>query len=171
MALASIRRAAPAQTPAPAAAKSRWGGIKSREARDPLLQRGTYLVELVGAEITFNRKSGNETFQTTVKVLHAEPGSVSQADSQCKILAIINGKSKDVGEGKVKAMSVAFAGYTSDDEYDAVDPEGAFIDETLNGRGFVGRTAIVEVTDTTNDSGKVFQDYNWGVSEDSEPMA
>lgn len=147
--------------PAGGPAKSRWAGIKSHKPRDPLLTRGEYRVRFLGAEVTFNKKTGNETFQTTVEVVDTGDGSTVASGTVCKLLMIINGKSSDIGQGRVKAMHVAGAGYGSEDEYDAIDPDGSLIDATLNGAGLVGRLADVRVADVPGEGGRTFQEYEW----------
>lgn len=175
MALQALRpnTSAPAKpTTAAKPAAGRWGGIKSHQPKEPLLGIGEYRVQLLGCEITFNRKSGNETFQTLVEVLDAVEGSATPVGSKVKLLMIVNGKSKDIGEGRVKSMFVAFTGYGTDEEYDAADPQGSFIDQTLNGGGCIDRVADVRVTESgrSADGTKVFYEYEWSVPEGAEPL-
>jgi len=150
--------------PAP---QSRWVGIKSHQPREPLLSTGEYRVMLKSCEVTFNRKTGHETFKTHVEIVDAAAGSTLPVGAEVSVLAIVNGKSVDIGQGRVKAMFVGLTGAGDDPTFDAHDPAGATIDATLNGTGCVGR--LVDVTVRPGDK-EGFYEYEWSPTEGQDPF-
>ena len=160
----------PLAVAAPAASASRWGGIKSQQPEEAVLGPGSYRVQFTGAEVTFNKGSGHETFKSHVTVVDIAEGSATPVGASASILNIINGKSTEIGKGRVKAMFVALAGFQTDEEFDAVDPAGSVIDATLNGAGMVGR--LVDVTAVDNGvktaKGKPIYEYTYTPTEGQE---
>ncbi len=162
-----------AAVPNGGASASRWGGIKSQQPQEPILGPGSYRVQFAGAEVTFNKGSGHETFKSHVTVQDIADGSTNAVGSAASVLNIINGKSQDIGQGRVKAMFVALAGLQTDEEFDALDARGASIEATLNGAGMVGRLVDVTVTDNGTRTAKnaPIYEYTFTPTEGQEVFA
>jgi hypothetical protein len=150
-----------------AAPRSKWGGVKSAMPRTPILENfgKEYDLELVSYEETRNPNKGTETYKVTVKVIESDdPGM--KPGSEAVILYSKHGKSLEAGMSKLKATSVAFAGFPNDEEYDAADPDGDFISNTFTGTGqnLIGEKAHVKVLrgqEKDNEPGKYWPEYEW----------
>jgi hypothetical protein len=154
-------------TGAGGARKSRWGGVPSSSPKEPIIEasKNPQRVKFLSCEVTFNDGTGHESFKTLVEIVESdvhEAGTVVLAGP-----FIINGKSKKVGEGRVKAMAVAGMGCDADEDFDALFPEGEPIDNALNGvedadTSFIGREALVLVSrGGAREGGDYFREYEW----------
>jgi hypothetical protein len=148
-------------------ATSKWGGVKSAMPRTPILDNcgHEYDIELVSYEETRNPGKGTETYKVTVKIIDSDDPGLKPGD-EAVILYSKHGKALEAAMSKLKATSVAFAGFASDDEYDAVDPEGNFISNTFTGTGdnLIGERAHVKVIrgqEREKEPGKYWPEYDW----------
>jgi hypothetical protein len=154
--------------PAPAGAKkgSRWGGIPSAAPRVPIINasKEPQRVRILACEITFNQGSGHESFKCDAEIVSSDVH-----DAGDRVLVgpfIVNGKSKAVGEGRVKALAVAAMGCEADEDFDALFPAGEPIDNALNGvegdESFLGHEVDVVVSrGSATESGDYFREYEW----------
>lgn len=153
-----------------AAKKSRWGGVPSAQPKEPIISasKNPQRVRFLSSEITFNDGSGHESHKTLCEIVRSDvhaPGDVVLVGP-----FIINGKSKRVGEGRVKAMVVAAMGCDTDADFDALYPEGEPIDAALNGEegegSYLGNEAEVIVSrGGATASGDYFREYEWAPAE------
>ena len=115
--------------------KSPWGGVKSALPQTPQLNFGhEYELELLGYEETRNPSKGTESYKVKVKVVDSDDDKI-KAGTESLIIFMKHGKALEAAMSKLKAVSVAFAGMRSDEEYDEADPEGNFISNTFLGTG------------------------------------
>lgn len=152
-------------------AASKWGGIPSAQPRSPILDNfgHDYDVELVSYEETRNPGKGTESYKVTIKILASDDPKV-KVGSEAVILYMKHGKALETAMSKLKATSVAFAGMSSDEEYDAADPEGNFISNTFTqtGENLIGEKAHVQVLQgaprldqNDNPTGQYWPEYAW----------
>lgn len=114
--------AAPAGMPV----RNKWKGLKSGSDRDPQLNIGhDYVVTMVGIEPYRDQRG----YKITIEVNESSDPSFREKD-RATILVNTGGDAYDVGMGKIKSMAVALAGLSSDEEYDATDPEGQLLSNT-----------------------------------------
>jgi hypothetical protein len=152
------------------AKKSRWGGIPSAQPKEPIIEASPnpQRVRFLSSEITFNEGSGHESHKTLAAIVSSDvhkPGDVVLIGP-----FIINGKSKRVGEGRVKAMAVAGMGLETDEQFDALYPDGEPIDLALNGdegeSSYIGNEALVIVSrGGAREGGDYFREYEWAPTE------
>lgn len=150
-----------------APAKSQWGGIKSAQPRSPLLNNfgESYTVEMVSCAETYNPKEGTESYKITFKIVETTDRAFKVGD-EAVVLFMKHGKARQVAMSKVKAMCTALAGFETDEEYDAADPEGTYISNSFTGEGenLLGEKAHVKVTqgsERKNEPGTYYAEYAW----------
>jgi hypothetical protein len=146
--------------------KSRWVGIPSAQPKEPIISASDkpQRVRFLSCEITYNDGSGHESFKMLAEVVRSDvhkPGDVVLIGP-----FIVNGKSKRVGEGRVKALAVAGMGLETDEQFDALYPEGEPIDAALAGdetdASFLGNEAEVIVSrGAATASGDYYREYEW----------
>jgi len=125
-------------------------------------------VKLVSAELTTNRGTGHESFKPTFEVIDSD---VHKAGDIVQLVIIVNGTSKDVGEGRVKAMSVGLMGCDTDADFDALFPKGEPIENALNGvevgdATLLGREALVLVSKGgPTATGDYYRECEWAIAE------
>lgn len=170
--------AAPAPAPAPAAAfgASPWKGVQSAKPRSPMLGTGDYVVRVIKNELGINPNSREQSFKGEVQVMWAEEGSLSRVGECCAVINKLHGRSAELGYQRSKAYIVAAAGFETDAEYDAFDPNGDFaqaVTGTSNaysqaGYGIVGRLVRVRVSrgndvldDKKQPTGDYYREYSW----------
>ncbi len=146
---------------------SRWGGVPSSAPKEPIIAASTepQRVRFLSSEVTFNDGSGHESFKTLAEIVDSDVHK--SGDVVLVGPFIINGKSKKVGEGRVKAMAVAAMGCEADEDFDALFPEGEPIDNALNGvddteSSYIGREALVMVSrGGATANGDYYREYEW----------
>lgn len=175
---AAAPKAAPARRKA-----SRWAGIKAAAPQDPIIGAGRYRLRVVGAEITTPPpgKGGKDAFRSEVEVLATDGQCANAEGDKCVILEMLGNKGEP-GEARAKTYIMAAAGYEDEDEYNAFDPDGEFIDAVTGdandyseaGLTIVGR--LVDVTVTLGNpvmkdgqpTGDHFRVYHWDVVAEDE---
>ncbi len=171
----------------PAAGGSRWAGIQSAQPRDPMLGVGDYVVRVLSNAIGVNPATREESFKGHIEVVWAADGSHSQVGERAAVINKLTGKSAQFGMERSKGYIVAAAGYATDAEYDAFDPQGHFIDSVLGasneysaaGLTITGRLVRVRVSrgndviDKTSGqpTGDFYREYSWTVVEDADQDA
>lgn len=174
----------PAATPAPAApapaaafGASPWRGVQSAKPRSPMLGTGDYVVRVLSNELGYNPNSREQSFKGSVEVMWAAEGSQTMVGERAAVINKLHGPSAELGYQRSKAYIVAAAGFESDAEYDAFDPNGDFaqaVTGTANaysqeGYGIVGRLVRVRVSRgndvidkvTKQPTGDYYREYSW----------
>ncbi len=118
-------RPAAAAPPQRRRAASKYAGLRSGGDRAALLPLGTHLVKWLHGEES-NIVGKDPYFSTQLECAWSDnaeftPGSVG-GTTQC-----VSTKAISAGGPRVKAQIMAFAGFETDADYDAFDPEGEFI--------------------------------------------
>lgn len=152
----------------PAKKKSRYAGIKAAQPRDGMPHVGEYIFRVGLIEEGHNPGKGSDSHKKTLTIAdlddtgrehHTEGDNVMVVD-------IINGKGGPSGLGRVKAFTMAAAGYEDEDEFDAFDPDGEFIDASCaEGGPLTDRLVACKVTrgNTTADGNDYYRVYAWSV--------
>lgn len=168
--------AAPAPAPVAAFGASPWKGVQSAKPRSPMLGTGDYVVRVIKNELGVNPNSREQSFKGEVEVMWAEEGSLSRVGEHCAVINKLHGRSAELGYQRSKAYIVAAAGFETDAEYDAFDPNGDFaqaVTGTANaysqaGLGIVGRLVRVRVSrgndvldDKKQPTGDYYREYSW----------
>lgn len=149
-----------------AAKKSPWAGVKSAAPRSPMLNAGhEYDLEILSYEETRNPGTGTESYKVTVKVIDSDDPKI-KVGGEAVVIFMKHGKALEAAQSKLKALSVAAAGFASDEEYDAADPEGDYISNTFLGTGenLLGQKVHAAVTQgkaIANKPGEYYQEIAW----------
>lgn len=157
--------AAPAGPPA-----SRWAGIQSAQPRDPLPNAGAYRFRLAGMVYGFNPGTQTESSKVTLEVVGSDGPEANKPGETVTVVNLLTGKAGLQGMPRTKAIVMAFAGCESDAEYNAFDPDGAFIDachgrqnhRTAEAARMIGRLAdsrVMRGNDVKDEHGNQTGDY------------
>ena len=185
-----------APTVAPTApARSKYGGIKCADTRDPMLGLGTYRVSVVGCAEGYNPGKRRESYKVSLLVTRAEPGSESAIGTTCTMIAF----QTPAGLGELKRFAMHAAGFgptlaqraagndvraallAAEAEYDRLDEEcgyqGAIL-EASAGKSSAAPSLVGRVVDVNVTPGKpvipgaldgdYYRQYAWGVVPDAE---
>lgn len=189
---------APAAPQAPA--RSKYGGINTADARDPMLEVGTYRVRVVGGTSSTHPVTRRESVKIKLVVIEAAPDSGSKPGDSVTSLSFLT--PRGLIELKLLVMRAAGFGPTlsqltapniadllkaGEAAYDALDESkgytGAIVEASLgiaNGAPSVaGRLVDVIVSkgkpvphpQTGAPTGDYFRNYVWGVVPDAEQTA
>jgi hypothetical protein len=176
---ASNQTAAAAAAGGGAAASGRYAGLKAAGGnRTPMPVEGSYVFRFVRAVEELGKKSRNYNYQIFLQIVEILAGGVShKVGDVVKFLQVTSGGGALIGGGKVKAAIMAFAGFTSETEYDAFDPEGKFMEACIgasnsfkaDAASMVGRLARGLVTRGSDDgNGDWYREYAWNVVPEEE---
>jgi hypothetical protein len=103
---------------------SRWAKVKASEDRAPIIARGEYTALHKGARIKDEQGTwGSISFE----VLTSTGEDATPVGDEGIMLQGMDDRF-NIGLGKIKAYVMALIGCASDDEYDAFDPDGEFLD-------------------------------------------
>jgi hypothetical protein len=187
---ASAAASAPAASAPASPGRSKYAGIQCGDARDPMLECGTYRLRLISAAEGANPKTGRASYKITAKVESASEDAGTPAGSVCVIVHL----STPIGMSELKSTMVyaagcgptlaqrassdvralAQAGEAAYDQADADVYPGSIIEATAgaaNGApSMIGRLVDVVVTrgkDTADGSGW-YRSYRWGVVPEDE---
>lgn len=184
---------------APAApARSKYGGIKAGDTRDPMLGLGTYRVKVVSCAEGYNPGKRRESYKATLLVVAAAPGSETPVGSTVTMVSF----QTPAGLGELKRFAMHAAGFGptldqraagSDVKATLLAAEAAFdsLDEKFGYQGAVieasagkangapslaGRLVDVIVSkgkdvpnpQTGASTGDYFRNYVWGIVPDAE---
>lgn len=175
----------PQYAPPPAAPASRWAGIQSAQPRDPLLNAGAYRLRLVSLVYGFNPGSNTESSKATFEVIASEGAEANTPGEQGAVINLLSGKAGMQGMPRTKALVMAIAGASTDAEYNAFDPDGAFIDaahgranhRSAEAAALIGRLVDCRVTrgnavkdEQGNPTADYYRNHHWFVvPEDQQP--
>lgn len=146
--------------------KNPWAGVKSAAPRTPMLNIGhEYALEILSYEETRNPGTGTESYKVTVKVVDSDDDKIKNG-SEAVVIFMKHGKALEAAMSKLKALSVAAAGFTSDEEYDAADPEGNYITNTFLGTGenLIGQQVhaqVIQGSPIKDKPGEYYQEFVW----------
>lgn len=169
MAMGSIRKpSATAKAPKAPANESRYK-VDSGDDRDPLLWPGVYRLEILSTEEKIHPVKKTATYKIMAKILDLDEGN--QYHRVGDVGAVLQSVSNTVGPKKVKQFVIAAAGYETQEDYDAFDPDAEFIDATT-GRAnryseqdctLVGRIVDVEINrgPDTQDGKDFYRNCAW----------
>jgi len=187
-----VPASAPATAPAAPPQRSRYGGIQCGEARDPMLDLGTYRVRIVSCTEGSNPKTGRASVKLGVCVVAASPDAGTPVDAVCTVVHLAT----PIGLGELKTMLVHAAGCgptlaqraagdiraiakEGEARYDAVDAStypGSIIEATAgtaNGApSMIGRLVDVVVTRgrDTKSEGDWYRNFRWGAVPEAEQI-
>ncbi len=166
-AIGQFNKGAPAKTAAPAKGKgSRWKGVQSSKPRDPIIHAGTYRLRVVSGE---PGRTG-EYFKVHFVIEQQADGQTMHADGDSTI--VLFRLVDDAGKARCKAFFVAAAGHHDDASYDAIDPDGALMDQFFD-RGedssLGGRLVDVRVRrGNDKEDGDYYREFEWAPVADAE---
>jgi hypothetical protein len=165
----------------PVKKKSRYAGIKAAAPKDPIPHVGLYRLRVIEKEQGHNAGKGTDSYKTKFEIveLHDEDAAKHHNVGDVVIVfQLISGKAAVAGLPRVKSQVMAEAGYEDEDEYDAFDPDGLFIDATTGatneyseaGLTTIGRLVDCQVTrgNATPDGHDYYREYAWGVVPEEE---
>jgi hypothetical protein len=167
----------------PAKKKSRYAGVKAAAPRDPMPHVGEYRFRVLECEEGYNQGTDRHSFKAKCEIVMVDDvGEKSHAAGDVvQFMQLISGKSATAGLPRVKAFVMASAGYEDEDEFDAFDPDGEFIDATTgtaNGYSeaeltIVGRLVDCKVTrgNALADGTDYYREYAWSVVPEEEQDA
>jgi hypothetical protein len=176
--------APPGKGRAPVKRKSRYAGITADVPRDPMPEVGEYILKVVECTEGVNPGTGTESFKATFEVVDGT-NEAHAAGDQVVAVFLLTGKGGPSGLPRVKSLVMAAAGYESEDEFNAFDPDGEFIDACTGavnayseaGLGIAGRYVFAEVKrgkDVVRDgvpTGDYYREFSWGVvADDSQEI-
>lgn len=160
---------------APAKRKSKYAGVDAATPRDPMPHVGDYCFRVIDCVEGQNPGTGTESFKISLEVVLCDDGNeFHKLGDSCIAVFLTSGKGGPSGLSRVKSFVMAAAGYESEDEYNAFDPDGLFI-ETITGAagteyadagmGIAGRLVYCTVTrgKTIPDSTDYYREYAWGI--------
>ncbi len=169
--------------PPPAKKKSRYAGIPSAAPRDPMPHVGEYRLRVIGNTAGHNEGTGTDSYKSSLEIVGLdEKAAENHAEGdQVIVVQLTSGKAAKAGLPRVKAYVMAAAGYETDEEYDAFDPEGEFIDSTEGQANqysaadltIVGRLVDCKVTrgKNTPDGDDYYREFHWSVVPEDEQDA
>lgn len=164
-------------TRAPAKKKSRYAGIKASTPRDSMPHIGEYILRVINIEEGHNPGKGTDSHKKSLEIVELDETAEKNhtAGDHVMVVDLISGKGGPTGLGRVKAFTMAAAGFESEEEYDAFDPDGEFIDSTcVEGGPLTGRLVACKVTrgNPTPDGNDYYRVYAWAtVDEESQEVA
>lgn len=152
-----FNRSAPAKPAAQVGGKrrSKYGGVKAAEPRDPVPFPGIYRFRVVSVEEGHNRGRGTDSFKVSLEICQTLGDEVlDKPGDTVSAFWLTSGPAGPSGLSRVKSFVMAAAGYDDESEYDAFDPDGEFIDACAGQRNeyadagltIVGRYVDCEVT-------------------------
>jgi hypothetical protein len=165
--------------------KSKYAGIAAASTREPMPTAGVYRFEIVEVRDNPAPAPGrNDTFKTKLRILSI--GSGGEGHKVGDVVAMIqltSGSGAQSGLSRVKSFFIAAAGFESEEDYDAFDPEGLFIGHCCGeANGFpqaeltvVGRYVDCRVErgkPTKKDPEDYYREYSWfAVADEEQPGA
>lgn len=178
---AAATRPATAARPAAAARApvgSRYAGISAEQPRDPMPTEGIYRFRVTRCEESMHPQKRTESFKLYLEVVDiAEGGEGFAVGDIAFVVQRISGEGSLQGLGRVKAFAVAAAGYETEAEYDAMDPEGLLIAATVGHRNafsekkltLIGRLVDCQVRKgKVREDGEYYREYTWAPVPDAE---
>lgn len=170
-----VKKTAPKRK-APARRKSRYHGIKATQPRSSIPHVGDYLFRIVDVDEGRNPKTGKDSVKADLEVVEIDEGNTKHSVGE--VVRAIFGVSSVLGAGEYKAFTMAGAGFEDEDEYDAFDPEGDFLEavvgeineysEEYGEKPLVDRHVACSVMrgNDTPDGTDYYRVYSWEVVED-----
>lgn len=164
----------------PAKRKSKYSGIEAATPRDPMPHVGDYCFRVVDCVEGMNPGTGSESFKISVEVVAVnDDNEFHKVGDSCVVVFLTSGKGGPSGLSRVKSFTMAAAGYESEDDYDAFDPDGLFIETIVGsstteyaqaGMGIAGRLVYCTVTrgKTIPESTDYYREYAWFVVPESD---
>lgn len=116
--------------------KNRWAGVHSSEDRDPLPWTGDYVFRVKAVTVLTEQ---GETYRASLEAVEYSPppngtaeGSPGTTQTEVgdvvSFLQKLDGESWRAGGPQVKRFTKAVVGIETDEEFDALDPNGTLID-------------------------------------------
>jgi hypothetical protein len=159
-------------------AKSRYAGISAATPRNPMPDVGEYLVKFLTVEEGFNPGKGKTSYKANLEIMAV--ADATKQDLVGKVVFVTHNTGSAAGLSNTKAMVMAGAGYEDEAEYDAFDPDGAFIEAAAgtandySARGtLIGRLAYMQVMrgGATPDGQDYFRNYGWCPCDEGQTVA
>lgn len=159
---------------------SRFAGVPMAGERHPLIQYGGYRFLILDVSQGHNPNEGTYSFKSTLEVVAVAEGSTHQVGEQVAFIQSLKpGKQLQYALARVKSYVAHAAGFATDAEYDAFDPNGDFIESLLGtvnsfsqqGMTIVGRYVDCQATRgkaVEGQPGEFFHNYAWSVVPDEE---
>lgn len=158
----------------PAKKVSRYAGISAAQPREPFPMPGEYLFKVIGMVEGHNPGKGTDSVKVKLEVIESEGEEANKVGATVAMVEVVTGGGAAQALSRVKAFVMACAGFEGEDEYDAFDPDGEFIEACLGAsneyaadeRLAVGRLVAAQVTrGRSRDDGDFYRNYAWGVVE------
>src|SRR5690349_16342533 len=175
---AKFGKPAPVKPGAKSQKKSKWAGLKAQAPRDPFPNVGEYLFEVLLVEEGYNPGKSTESVKITLRVIASEGPDASPEDINVFVTERVSGNGAQQGLSRFKSFIMAAAGFADEDEYDAFDPEGEFIEACLgrdnafagSERIVTGRQVACRVTQgrPTADGTDFYRVYAWAPADGGE---
>jgi hypothetical protein len=170
----------PAAGAKPAAKKSRYAGINAASPRDPIPEAGEYRLRVIDIQEGYNEGAGTTSYKPTFEIV-ATSGPHKEGASVLIPWVVDGAKNAKANRERVKAFVMAAAGYEDEEEYNAFESDGEFIDSTAGAANdysgvatLIGRLVDVEVrkgNDVVKDdkpTGDYYREYAWVVVPEEE---
>jgi hypothetical protein len=143
---------------------------------------GVYRFRVDGCEEGHNPGKGTQSYKIALTIVGMadREGNELQSNSFHHVGDTVNAifmLTTAAGLSRVKSFVVASSGFVDEEQYDAVDPDGEFIEATVGAKndfsekGFtiVGRLVDCEVTrGNATPEGDYYREYAWGVVAEEE---
>lgn len=161
-------------------AKSKYAGISAAIPKNPMPEVGEYLFRFVSVEEGINPGKGRTSYKANLEVVAVSDPAPEKQALLGKVLFVTHNTSTAAGLSNTKSMVMAGAGYDDEDEYDAFDPDGLFIEAAAgtaneySARGaLVGRLVYCQVMrgGATPDGNDYFRNYSWCPCEEGQTVA
>ena len=158
--------------------RSKYGGVKANEPRDPMPHIGLYRFRVLACEEGHNPGKGADSFKTHLEIVDLDEVAAKNHEKGDTVFMPqrVGGNGSASGLARVKSFVMGAAGYDDEDEYDAFDPSGEFIDAQVGNRNdyseagltIIGRLVDCEVTrgNATADGADYYREYAWAPVED-----
>jgi hypothetical protein len=163
----------------PAKKQSRYKGITAATPRDPMPHVGEYRLRVLEVAEGHNPGTGSDSYKVQFAIVAMNEDNDKHAiDDVVSMIQLVSGKAAQSGLSRTKAFVIAAAGFESEEDYDAFDPDGAFIDATTGvqneyserGDTLIGRLVDCQVTrgNTTKDGADYYREYAWAAVDEQE---
>lgn len=151
--------------------KSRYAGIQAAGSRDPYPNPGEYVLLVESMTESHNPGKGTESVKITLEVVESEGDGAQDKGDRVFVSERVVGPGSAPGLSRLKSFVMAAAGFDDEEEYDAFDPNGEFIEACLGAsnafsgddRLAVGRMVACRVSRGRDlqDGSDYYRNYDW----------
>lgn len=185
MALGKFKSPGTAAKAPPKKAASRYAGVSASAPRDPMPHVGEYRFRVVACDEGHNPGKGRDSFKAKLEIVELDKRAAENhaVGDVVVMLQFVSGNGAQAGLGRVKSFIMAAGGFETEEEYDAFDPDGLFIEACTGaaneyserGETVVGRLVDCKVT-RGNDckdkdgvpTGDYYRDFAWAIVPEEE---